>query len=122
MAKSQLSEELKRHLEIINYTDKIGGRQTIEEKFKITFQEQEPEEEEPTDDVEVEDEVSPEGGELDDMDYPIEFQGQSRQQYKINEDGSVSFLSNSMFNQVNRVEALFHGSPKNIVLKKTIQV
>ncbi len=57
-------------------------------------------------------------GELDDMDYPIEFQGQSRQQYKINEDGSVSFLSNSMFNQVNRVEALFHGSPKNIVLKK----
>ena len=43
--KSQLSEELKRHLDIVNYADKISGKQTIEEKFKVTFQEQEPEEE-----------------------------------------------------------------------------
>ena len=43
--KSQLSEELKRHLDIVNYTDRLNRKQTIEEKFKVTFQEQEPEEE-----------------------------------------------------------------------------
>ena len=43
--KSQLSEELKRHLDIVNYADRLSGKQTIEEKFKVTFQEQEPEEE-----------------------------------------------------------------------------
>ena len=51
--KSQLSEELKRHLDIVNYADKISGKQTIEEKFKVTFQEQEPEVE-PEDDMEDE--------------------------------------------------------------------
>ena len=61
--KSQLSEELKRHLDIVNYTDRLNGTQTIEEKFKVTFQEQEPEEE-------VAD--TPEVDDLDDMDMEMD--------------------------------------------------
>lgn len=37
-----LSEELKRHLEILDYSDRVSNN-VIEEKFKVTFQEQEPE-------------------------------------------------------------------------------
>ena len=37
-----ISEELKRHLAILNYSDKVSNN-VIEEKFKVTFQEQEPE-------------------------------------------------------------------------------
>ena len=37
-----ISEELKRHLAILNYSDRVSNN-VIEEKFKVTFQEQEPE-------------------------------------------------------------------------------
>ena len=52
-----VNEELKRHLEILDYTNKISNN-IIEEKFKVTFQEQEPE-------IDPNDTV---GGELPDMD------------------------------------------------------
>ena len=39
--KKSLSEELKRHMQIISYADGLDN--VIEEKFKVTFQEQEPE-------------------------------------------------------------------------------
>jgi hypothetical protein len=48
-----LSEELKRHLEILNYSDKVSNG-VIEEKFKVTFQEQEPEAE-PDDELDIPD-------------------------------------------------------------------
>jgi len=67
--KSQLSEELKRHLEIVNYSDKINGRQTIEEKFKVTFQEQEPEEDEEV--ATIDDDPGTEDSGLDDMDMDL---------------------------------------------------
>ena len=44
-----VSEELKRHLEILDYSDRVSNN-VIEEKFKVTFQEQEPEVE-PEDDM-----------------------------------------------------------------------
>ena len=50
--KSQLSEELKRHLEIVNYTDTLGNE--LNEALKVTFQEQEPTDPE-NDDVEISD-------------------------------------------------------------------
>tara|TARA_B100000579_G_C22825620_1_gene852946 strand:+ start:320 stop:1162 length:843 start_codon:yes stop_codon:yes gene_type:complete len=73
MGVKSLSEELKRHLQIVNYADDISGKKTIEEKFKITFQEQEPEEEETADagNPEVEDTIDLEAG-LDDMDMDME--------------------------------------------------
>ena len=49
--KKSLNEELKRHMQIISYAD--GLDKVIEEKFKVTFQEQEPEVE-PEEDGEVE--------------------------------------------------------------------
>jgi len=52
--RSQLSEELKRHLEIVNYTDSIGNQ--LNEALKVTFQEQEPEEDENVDIVDTEEE------------------------------------------------------------------
>jgi|TARA_R110000787_G_scaffold69362_5_gene154459 hypothetical protein len=52
-----VNEELKRHLEILDYSNKVSNN-VIEEKFKVTFQEQEPE-------LEPEDAV---GEELPDMD------------------------------------------------------
>ena len=43
---------------------------------------------------------------------------ENERQYTIKSDGSVSFKAASMFNTVGRVEALFNGSPKNILLKR----
>ena len=47
---------------------------------------------------------------------------ENAQQYMIKSDGSVSFKDTSMFNRVNRVEALFNGSPKSILLKRNLQL
>tara|TARA_R110000803_G_scaffold47825_8_gene99645 strand:- start:11169 stop:11879 length:711 start_codon:yes stop_codon:yes gene_type:complete len=58
--KSLLAEELRRHMGIIKYADKMDGG-VIEEKFKITFQEQEPPEVEPGE--EIMGELPPLGGE-----------------------------------------------------------
>jgi len=58
--KKSLNEELKRHMQIINYANDLD--KVIEEKFKVTFQEQEPEtepEEEMGDDIEDGSEVTP---------------------------------------------------------------
>ena len=47
---------------------------------------------------------------------------ENAQQYTINSNGSVSFRPNSMFAQVGRVEALFNGSPKGVLLKRNQQL
>ena len=54
--KKSLNEELKRHMQIINYANDLGN--VIEEKFKVTFQEQEPETE-PEEEMEDEPEATP---------------------------------------------------------------
>ena len=54
--KKSLNEELKRHMQIVNYANDLD--KVIEEKFKVTFQEQEPETE-PEEDVEGDTEETP---------------------------------------------------------------
>ena len=72
-----LAEELSRHLQILNYADKVSSN-VIEEKFKITFQEQEPPETDEPADTEIPDmeldamtePPAPEGDVAPEMDTP----------------------------------------------------
>tara|TARA_R110001583_G_scaffold49540_3_gene155076 strand:+ start:36458 stop:37282 length:825 start_codon:yes stop_codon:yes gene_type:complete len=57
--KKSLNEELKRHMQIINYANRLDN--VIEERFKVTFQEQEPEAE-PEEEVEGGEDTPPTPG------------------------------------------------------------